>query len=301
MQIILLSKKGTKTINFSLTRKVTSVILVSLLFVGSIAGYFFTLPNQSSLNKQLINNTLTEQRLELLKLKQKTRNTLDGLAVRVGQVQARLMHLNAVGEHLVKKAKLSPTEFDFDALPAQGGSHPIDMQDGLSESQLMLDIQELGQQMGLREKQLELLDQFMLEKELAKKIRPAGLPVEKGWLSSNFGNRIDPFHGRKTFHRGVDIAGKSGTNVLSVASGLVAWVGVKSGYGVLIEIDHGDGYITRYAHNKKSLVVVGEAISQGQVIAKMGSTGRSTGPHVHFEVVKDGKQVNPRKYLYSSR
>jgi len=301
MQIILLSKKGTKTINFSLTRKVALTLLFCLLSLGSIVGYFVSLPNKNFLNNQLISNTLAEQRLELVQLQQKTRNTLDGLAIRVGQVQARLMHLNAVGEHLVKKAKLSPTEFDFNTLPAQGGSNPIGTLDELSESQLMLDIHKLNQQMSMREKQLELLDQFMLEKELAKKVRPAGLPVEKGWLSSNFGMRIDPFNGRKTFHHGVDVAGKSGTNVLSVASGIVVWVGVKNGYGVLIEIDHGNGYITRYAHNKKSLVSAGETVDQGQMIAKMGSTGRSTGPHVHFEVIKNGKRVNPRKYLYSSR
>jgi murein DD-endopeptidase MepM/ murein hydrolase activator NlpD len=301
MQIILLSKKGRKTVNLSVTRKHIVMAGLSVISIILIAAYLVITPAQLSYDIQPIENKLSEQRTELEQLKSKMRNTLDGLALRVGQIQTKLMHLNAVGEHLAKKARLKSSEFDFDAEPAQGGAESAEIIDGLTESQLMRDIQKLDEQMSVREKQLQLLDQFMLNKTLAKKVRPAGLPVEKGWLSSYYGYRIDPFNGRKAFHHGVDVAGKNGSNVLAVASGIVSWVGDKGGYGMLVEIDHGDGFVTRYGHNKSLTVAVGDAVIQGQVIAKMGSTGRSTGPHVHFEVIKNGKKVNPKKYLWASR
>lgn len=302
MQIILLAKQGRKTINFSVTRKSIVMLSLSVLMITFIVAYLVISPSQIGYNTQPIEHKLFEQRSELEQLKLKTRNTLDGLALRVGQLQTKLMHLNAVGEHLAKKARLKSSEFDFSAEPALGSaSAESETQVEFSESQLMRDIQQLDKQMSLREKQLQLIDQFMLNKTVAKKVRPAGMPVQKGWLSSYYGYRIDPFNGKKTFHHGVDIAGKSGSNVLAVASGIVSSVGSRGGYGMLVEIDHGDGYVTRYGHNKSLTVTTGDSVTQGQIIAKMGSTGRSTGPHVHFEVIKNGKKVNPKKYLWASR
>lgn len=185
--------------------------------------------------------------------------------------------------------------------PAIGGAEVSDVASSFTQNQLLQDIQSLADQLTLREKQLKLLGVFSANKILSKEVRPAGLPVEKGWLSSFYGYRADPFTGKRTFHHGVDIAGKSGTKVLAAASGLVTWTGKKSGYGYLIEIDHGSGYVTRYAHNKEITVKVGDVVKQSDAIAKMGSTGCSTGPHVHFEVLRHGKKVNPRKYLYSAR
>ena len=310
MQIILLAKQGRKTINFSVTRKSIVMLSLSVLMITFIAAYLVISPSHVDYNTQPIEHKLFEQRSELEQLKLKTRNTLDGLALRVGQLQTKLMHLNAVGEHLAKKARLKSSEFDFDTEPALGSANASvsvsvsvksEIQVGLSESQLMHDIRQLDKQMSLREKQLQLIDQFMLNKTLAQKVRPAGMPVQKGWLSSYYGYRIDPFNGKKTFHHGVDIAGKSGSNVLAVASGIVSSVGSRGGYGMLVEIDHGGGYVTRYGHNKSLTVTTGDSVAQGQTIAKMGSTGRSTGPHVHFEVIKNGKKVNPKKYLWASR
>lgn len=302
MQLILLSKKGSKALSFSLTRKVLVVAaLVISTLVMLLLGYLLNSQYKAALLEQQTTNEFAKQRLELQQLKQKTRNTLDGLAIRVGQIQSSLLHLNAVGEHLAKKARLSPSEFNFNALAAQGGLKPSENSSLIGESELLTEIQQLDQKMVFRRKQLEQLDKVMLEKGLAKKVRPAGLPAEKGWVSSYFGYRTDPFNGRKAFHHGVDVAGREGTNVFSVASGIVSSVGKRNGYGVLVEVEHADGFVTRYAHNKQSLVKVGDLVKQGQSIAKMGSTGRSTGPHVHFEVIKNGKKVNPKKYLYTAR
>jgi murein DD-endopeptidase MepM/ murein hydrolase activator NlpD len=302
MQIILLTKGQKKMISFSFAHK---KMMAAMLFgfALSIASYFYlsNTPDTQLTQSTKVAEELLAQRAEVERLREKTRNTLDAIALRVGQMQAQLTRLNAVGEHLAKKAKLNSPEFNFDEQPALGGADVQGLTDSFTQNQLLDDIQALGEQLTLREKQLELLDHFSVNKKLSKEVRPAGLPVEKGWLSSHYGYRADPFTGKKTFHHGVDIAGKSGTKVLAAASGLVTWVGKKSGYGFLIEIDHGSGYVTRYAHNKEITVKVGDVVKQADVIAKMGSTGRSTGPHVHFEVLRHGKKVNPRKYLYSAR
>ncbi len=303
MQIILRTKGQMKTFIFSSGHKKTLVATICS-FVVMLSAYFYAYnSSQTELiaYSSAVEKELLAQHIELERLREKTRNTLDSLALRVGQMQAQLTRLNAVGEHLAQKAKLTSPEFNFDEQPAIGGAQAQDAISSFTQDQLLDDIEKLGEQLSLREKKLELLDVFSANKKLSKEVRPAGLPVEKGWLSSFYGYRADPFTGKKTFHHGVDIAGKSGTKVLAAASGIVTWADKKSGYGYLIEIDHGSGYVTRYAHNKEVTVKLGAVVKQNDVIAKMGSTGRSTGPHVHFEVLRHGKKVNPRKYLYSAR
>ena len=302
MQIILLTKGKKKTINFSaIQQKVIYGLLGSFVLLLAVYWYMPSV-TEVRLTEQSgkVSQELLTQRIELERVREKTQNTLDNLALRVGQMQAQLTRLNAVGEHLVKKANLTASEFNFDELPAIGSADLPDSAESFTENQLLHDIQVLDKQLSLREKQLTLLGVFSANKELSKEVRPAGLPVAKGWLSSYYGYRADPFTGKKKFHHGVDIAGKTGTSVLAAASGLVTYAGKKGGYGYLIEIDHGSGYVTRYGHNKEIVVKLGDVVKQNDVIAKMGSTGHSTGPHVHFEVMRNGKKVNPRKYLYSS-
>ena len=136
-----------------------------------------------------------------------------------------------------------------------------------------------------------------MNKSLHERVMPSGKPVDEGWLSSKYGKRNDPFTGKQDFHKGLDFAGKKGADVLAVGDGVVSWSGKRSGYGNLIEINHGNGYVTRYGHNQRHLVEVGDTVKKGQQVAMMGSTGRSTGPHVHFEVLHNGKRVNPAKYM----
>jgi murein DD-endopeptidase MepM/ murein hydrolase activator NlpD len=136
-----------------------------------------------------------------------------------------------------------------------------------------------------------------MTRNLRERIIPSGRAVEQGHLSSKFGKRIDPFTGKQEQHKGIDVAGKEGSRIMAVGDGVVTWSGERTGYGNLVEINHGDGFVTRYGHNKLPLVNAGETVRKGQAIALMGSTGRSTGPHVHIEVVHNGKQVNPTKYL----
>ena len=158
-------------------------------------------------------------------------------------------------------------------------------------------ISSLEQRVDLRDSQLAALENVILARELKAQIHPEGRPVTGGFISSYFGEREDPFSGHEAYHKGVDFAGSAGSNVMAVAAGIVTWAGQRTGYGNLVEINHGDGYVTRYAHNEKTLVAVGQAVKRGEAVALMGSTGRSTGPHVHFEVLRNGRQVDPLSFI----
>jgi murein DD-endopeptidase MepM/ murein hydrolase activator NlpD len=148
-----------------------------------------------------------------------------------------------------------------------------------------------------RKTKLVALEQIIMNRSLHERIIPSGFVVENGLPSSTYGRRIDPFTGKQEHHKGIDISSKEGSSILAIADGVVTWSGYRTGYGKLVEINHGNGYVTRYGHNKKNLVETGDMIKKGEAIALMGSTGRSTGPHVHVEVLHDGKQVNPNNYL----
>jgi murein DD-endopeptidase MepM/ murein hydrolase activator NlpD len=211
-------------------------------------------------------------------------------------MQANVIRLNALGQRLVKVAKLDAKEFDFKNPPAYGG--PVEKD---SETVIDLDgvIADLDRQLSSREAQLDVLEEVIMNRQLKNESKPRGRPIVKGWTSSYYGKRTDPFTGKPAMHKGMDFAGKEGSKVIAVASGVVTWAGERYGYGELIEINHGNGYTTRYGHNKELLVEVGDTIEKGQAISLMGSTGRSTGPHVHFEVLKNDRQVNPSKYVAS--
>ncbi|WP_052761160.1 M23 family metallopeptidase [Sedimenticola thiotaurini] len=249
----------------------------------------------------VVRDLLLAQRDELQETKGRTQDHLDALALRLGQLQSHILRINALGERLAQAAKLDEDEFDFDEEPARGGIEEGELAQSVSLSELVADMEQLSQVITDREHKLDLMEGLIFDKQMNEAMLPAGRPVEKGWISSRYGYRKDPFTGKKTFHRGVDLAGKKNSNVVAVASGIVTWIGERGGYGKLVEIRHTDGYVTRYGHNSKILVEPGELVTQGQPIALMGSSGRSTGPHVHFEIVKNGKTVNPSKYLRIKR
>lgn len=242
-----------------------------------------------------------DQRRLLVEARRQTEAGLDALALRIGQLQAQVVRMEALGERLVKMAKLDKGEFDFEQPPAQGGPGELAGEQPSDAPDLLVALDQLAEQLEDREYQLAALESLLLDQTLNEQGYPTGRPVERGWLSSGFGKRMDPFTGRKAMHEGVDFAGKVGADVVAVAAGVVTWSGVRSGYGNLVEINHGNGYVTRYGHNQANLVNVGETVKQGQVIAQMGSSGRSTGPHVHFEVQRHGKLVNPARYLEAKR
>ena len=158
-------------------------------------------------------------------------------------------------------------------------------------------ITQFDRSLDFRTAQFSALEYVLLGRQLSAEIRPSGKPVMSGYISSYFGERMDPFNGEEAFHKGLDFASEAGTDVLAVAQGVVTWAGPREGYGVLVEVNHGNGYVTRYAHNSRVLVAAGDTVERGQTIAVVGSTGRSTGPHVHFEVLKDGRQIDPMAFI----
>lgn len=215
------------------------------------------------------------------------------LASRVGRLQAELYRLESVAETLAAHGQLAGA-VDFSTEVAVGGPERAEI--GAVDS-IDADLAALEQRINARERQLSVLESLMIDGEWIARISPRGLPIAEGWPSSPYGKRRDPFTGRRAWHKGMDFAGAEGSDIIAVADGVVSWAGRRSGYGLLVEITHGNGYATRYAHNKDNTVSLGDNVTAGQVIGHIGSSGRSTGPHVHFEVWKDGKVTNPSPYL----
>ncbi len=217
------------------------------------------------------------------------------LTGKIGLFEARLTRLDILGSQLVDLYGLDQDEFNFLGEPGLGGGAAADYSvDGLRMTSL---VGELDARIKARELQLSVLKEIINKDELARGMRPLGWPVANGWLSSQFGYRLSPFSGRREYHAGVDIAGVEGTPVYAVASGVIKYAREFRHYGNMIEIDHGNHYSTRYGHNQINLVAEGQTVRQGDVIALLGGTGRSTGPHLHFEVLKGGRQINPHKHL----
>ena len=241
---------------------------------------------------------LVQQRHELDAARQLLQQKVDALAMRVGQMNAHVIRLDALGKRLTDMAGLKKGEFDFENTPPVGGVD-VSKSTGLPASVPVLTdmLDRLSGQLSDRERQLGALENVIQTRVLRHEVFPQGRPVQTGFISSFFGNRVDPFTGYTAFHPGVDFAGEEGSEVVAVATGVVTWAGEHMGYGNLVEINHGNGYLTRYGHNSKVLVKAGETVQKGQVLALVGSTGHSTGPHVHFEVLRDGSPVDPMAFI----
>jgi murein DD-endopeptidase MepM/ murein hydrolase activator NlpD len=240
---------------------------------------------------------LARQRRQLAELKQRTRARAHAVAIQLGDVEAHVMRIDALGKRLTAMAGIKSSEFDFGRNPPQGGPE-ADIPGGeptMGGVSAML--RSMEGELDQRAAQLSALENVILTRQLRQEIHPEGRPVSTGYISSPFGERIDPFTGGDEFHEGIDFAAPMGTPIHAVAAGVVTWAGPRGGYGNMVQIDHGDGYSTRYGHAEKILVHVGETVRRGDVIALVGDTGRSTGPHVHFEVLLHGREINPAAFI----
>lgn len=242
---------------------------------------------------------LTTQRGEIDKTRRKFDSEINALAHRLAQFQAHIARLNAVGQRMTEIASIDPEEFDFSTEPAVGGTD-TEVPGAQSLDEYKVALKNFSDTLARRERQLRVLQDLMVASRLREQIFPTGKPVRSGWVSSGFGLRHDPFHGRRSMHKGLDFVARTGTDVLAVGGGVVKTSKRHAGYGNMVEINHGNGYVTRYAHNSKNLVKVGDRVEKGARIALVGSTGRSTGPHLHFEVYRNGKLVNPAKFVQAS-
>lgn len=225
--------------------------------------------------------------------------TLTALTIKLAELQSQVLRLNALGERLANDADIPQKEFNFTQLPPAGG--PVLFEENFtvkSLEQLFNDVNLFELEIKHEEKQLNMLESLVFGHHIENNRYLSGRPISKGWLSSYYGVRKDPFSGKATMHKGIDFAGKEDAPIIATGSGIVTWVGKRYGYGELVEINHGDGVKTRYGHNKTILVSIGDVVEKGQSIALMGSTGRSTGPHVHYEILRNNKHINPLKFVY---
>lgn len=268
----------------------------SILYGGFRAGVHTEARHQLSEVAEL-RTVLKQQQTEIARIHKAALDNLNALTLRLGRMQAQMLRLDTLGERLVLQADLDASEFDFNMPPPVGGPRNAVALANISVPDFLGMMEELDMAAGDRETKLLALEQLIMNRNLNERIIPSGQAVSNGLLSSKYGKRIDPFTGKQEHHKGVDIASKEGASILAVADGVVTWSGERTGYGNLVEINHGNGYVTRYGHNKQQLVSAGDTVRKGEEIALMGSTGRSTGPHVHVEVMHNGKHVNPGKYL----
>lgn len=302
MQIIIISSNNKRHQHWQLGRARLLLLTVFLLSLFAASAYsvisWLNPPAPSDKNSYSPTAQLLSQQLVPPIISDNTteNEAIEGFyAQQLGGLQAEAIRLKMLSQRLAEVAGFELTDFDLDLAPGMGGVE----QNGewLTSKEFEQGLLNLNEEFAKQYDTLSALQDYLLTTDNITSAIPLGRPVKDGWVSSFYGYRVDPFHGRKTFHNGIDFAGKTGSPVYAVADGIVSWAGMRGGYGGLVEIDHGNGYVTRYAHNKSIEVKAGDKLSKGDVIALLGSTGRSTGPHVHYEVLKDGKSVNPHNYI----
>jgi murein DD-endopeptidase MepM/ murein hydrolase activator NlpD len=281
--------------------KVAGIALGAIALVLATAfglGYLARGANGAALDQiARMQAQLDQQALDLAQARDEAQREVNAIAARVGELQAQANRLNALGDRLTRVGKLKDGEFNFGELPGQGGSESAD---DVPTGDLLSSLEALQAQFDDSGRQLSVIEALLFDQKLESKRTPAGMPAP-GYISSGYGGRSDPFGRGRAHHLGIDIDANTGDPVTAAAEGVVSFSGVRNGYGNVVEIDHGNGYKTLYAHNSVNLVRAGDVVRAGQQIAKVGSTGRSTGSHLHFEVKLDGRQVNPRQYLEKVR
>lgn len=309
MDIIVVSHKRGRTWRIGLAPANILAWLPIVLVVSAVCGTSFWLGyglrGSSTPAPEALFTAWTHevdaQRGELARTRESTEENAQALSRRLARLHAHVMRLDAAGQRLTEIAGLEAGEFDFSEPPAVGGPEVPATLESLQVEPVLTSLDAFERKLDDRERQMRVLEDLLLASRLQKQVRPSGWPVQNGYISSTFGRRSDPFNGRMAMHEGIDFAGSMGSDVMAVATGIVTIAGNSDGYGNLVEINHGNGYVTRYGHNKSIAVKVGDRVVKGQRVAAMGSSGRSTGPHVHFEVLLNGRVVNPQQYIAAAR
>ena len=303
MRIVLLKESGrstgnVRTLQLSGAHVAGVAFLLLALFVtiaACIASFYPPLASGDALVAEW-RLRLAQQRQELDDLRARSAAEAQAVGRQLAAMQARLLRMEALGARVTAVADLDGGEFSFDQ-PAPVGGPTGAAENPLGWMELQASLDALSVQLRGREVELEVLESLLRNREYQEGTVVAGRPVTWGWMSSGFGRRVDPFSGQMAWHSGVDFAGREGADVVAVASGVVTYADKRYGYGLMVEINHGDGYVTRYAHHDALAVAVGDIVKKGQTIGTMGTSGRSTGPHVHFEVLKNGRHVDPKAYV----
>jgi len=304
MHIILVSSKlaGAKSLTLTNRHLVVSLLLGALLVFSLTLGLFWVTVRHASQFKFPLLDSLVKsaQEAQQRKTEEFLRENLNAMAVKLGEMQAQLMRLDALGERLSALAGLKPGEFRFAELPGRGGAVSNVPAKDLSMAEFNRQLEQMSRQMENRTDSLGILESQLFDAKVKKKLMPTIPPVDGSYSASSFGWRIDPFNGMLAMHEGVDFVVDAGTPVFASAGGVVSFAGMHPQYGYMVEIDHGNDFTTRYAHNSRLLVREGEVVQRGSKIAESGSTGRATGPHVHFEVRYRSVAQNPVRFLQAA-
>ena len=291
MKIIFISNNAEKVRTIRLNSWAKYILSILLLGAPLAAGTMLGIKVADGRWQLLFDNSIAEmqhqivvQKEEITAGRDQAQNSLAAMTVKLAKLRSRLVRLDALGEQLTEIADLNDGEFDFSSTPGLGGpissplariAEQVEVQDKVSVMFAKLD-----NSITLRESQLQILKEMLSDDRSKKEQLVSGRPIKKGWMSSEYGMRIE------------------GDDIVAVASGVVTWSGERSGYGLMVEVNHSDDFVTRYGHNSENIAEVGSVVKKGDVIARMGSSGRSTGPHVHFEVFRNGRTVDPESYIH---
>jgi murein DD-endopeptidase MepM/ murein hydrolase activator NlpD len=301
MNIILISNNLAKARTWTLTSTHLVLLAGTFLFAAVLLAMglnYLSLRYADKIDSPSLRSlVLSVQQEEHQKTQSYLRDSLNAMAVRMGQMQAQLLRLDSVGERLAELSGIKPQEFLFKQSPGQGGMLSTLPSQDMTFVEFNNKIQELSRILDDRADKLGALDSVLMQDRLKKKMLPSIMPISTRWYSSGFGVRIDPFTGRSVFHEGVDFTAVTGTAIVAAAGGVVVYSDYHPEYGNMIDVDHGNDLVSRYAHASKRLVKLGQVVVRGQKIAEVGSTGRSTGPHLHFEVRHRGLPQNPSRFL----
>jgi murein DD-endopeptidase MepM/ murein hydrolase activator NlpD len=305
VQIIVIPDRLAKarTLNVSTRHLLASLFLALVLLVAGTAGlYWLTFRFAADIKIPFVQQlVLAAQQGEAERARQFVQQNLNAMAVKLGEMQAQLARLDALGDRLSALAGIRPQEFRFSETPGMGGAQPTTMPaQNLTMTQFNEKVALLSRQMESRTDMLGLLEAQLFEQAVKKKAMPTMMPVSSPYNASSFGYRIDPFTGQQAMHEGIDFITDVGTPVVAAAGGVVQFAGFHPQYGNMIDLDHGNDLVTRYAHLSKVLVKEGDVLQRGRRIAESGTTGRSTGPHLHFEVRFRGAAQNPMRFLASN-
>jgi murein DD-endopeptidase MepM/ murein hydrolase activator NlpD len=304
MHIILVSSKlgGAKSLTLTNRHLIVGLLFGALLVFSLTLGLFWVTVRHANEFKLPLLDSLVKsaQEAQQRKTEEFLRENLNAMAVKLGEMQAQLMRLDALGERLSALAGLKAGEFRFTELPGRGGAVSNVPPKDVSMPEFSRQLEQLSRQMENRTDSLGILESQLFDAKVKKKLMPTIPPVDGSYSASSFGWRIDPFNGMLAMHEGVDFVVDVGTPVFAAAGGVVSFSGMHPQYGYMLEIDHGNDFTTRYAHNSRLLVREGEVVQRGSKIAESGSTGRATGPHVHFEVRYRGVAQNPVRFLQAA-
>ncbi len=304
----IIKHKKTGIVQYSLNDRAVKVKLFTLVGIGAlvilatgmfIGSFFIGSSNESQIKIKELQALVDSSQQELVEHKESVQNDIDSMTLQIGKLMAHSTRLNALGSRLTEAADINRDEFNLDAEPGIGGATPELTGDINTPQSLYENLFNLEDSFSKQQENFTILAKLLNEQDIQHNSTPHIMPLDQGWISSYYGKRIDPFTGQQANHPGMDYSGAYRSKIVAAADGIVVWAGKRSSYGNMVEIDHGNGFMTRYAHAETIHVELGQKVSAGEQIAIMGKTGRATSEHLHFEILKNGHKVNPLPFVNS--